>query len=330
MIRTRQFVLSFVAFLVLPLGNAPALTQSAPAAAGWEKAAGGKQEFEVASVRQNTSGGGTYSNFTLDSGNAYWVMNKGDTLAPVGTLFSAKNFFLLRYIVFAYKLNGTQELTLRFDPYPGLGVHVPEWARNDRYDIEARAPRPSTKDQMRMMMQSLLADRFKLAVHWETRDAPVLALVLDKPGKLGPRMEPHPANDDCASTSFPQTTAASAATALSALPIPCGMIAHLPVSAAEQRRFGGRDVPMTMLADSLPTQTGLVTIPQPVINKTGLAGYYNFTLEWTPEDTSAVDNHETGGTFREALKHQLGLKLQPEKAPVQVLVIDHLERPSAN
>ena len=84
----------------------------------WEKAAGGKQEFEVASVREDNIGGNSYSNLTLDGGsNAYWVMNNttGQTLA--GTLFSAKNQTLMRYIVFAYKLSGTQELALRFDYY---------------------------------------------------------------------------------------------------------------------------------------------------------------------------------------------------------------------
>ena len=301
---------------------------------GWETAAGGKQAFEVASVREDNDDGRSYSNFDLDSGNAYWVVRKGDNLAPRGDLFSASNQTLMRYIVFAYKLSGTQELALRFDYYSGLRMHVPDWVKNGRYDIEARASGPATKDQMRLMMQSLLAERFKLAVHWETREAPVFALVVDRPGKLGSQLEAHPANDDCAATVFPKDSESERAVRgtaqLAQLPIPCGMIAHLPSSTAGSHCFGGRNVTLALLASSLPAQTGLVTLPRPVIDETGLKGGYDFWLEWMPEDTSEVDNHESGGTFREAVKNQLGLKLEAAKRPVTVLVIDHVEQPSPN
>ena len=300
----------------------------------WEKAAGGEQSFDVASVREDKSDGRQSSNFALDSGNAWFTIDKNDALAPTGSLLSATYQTLMRYIVFAYKLSGTQELALRFDYYSGLRLHVPDWVKNDRYDIEARASGPATKDQMRLMMQSLLADRFKLAVHWETREVPVFALVSDKPEKLGPQLQPHPMNDDCTATAFPKgaanETAGLPAVSLAALPIPCGMIAHLPANAPGSHRIGGRNATLAMLASSLPMQTGLVTLPRPVIDSTGLKGGYDFWLEWTPEDTSEVDNHESGGTFREALKTQLGLKLEPEKGPVQVLVIDHVEPPSPN
>ena len=100
---------------------------------------------------------------------------------------------LLRYIVFAYRLNGTAGTGAAVRLFSrALDLHVPDWVRNGRYDIEARAPGAATKDQMRLMMQSLLAERFKLTVHWETREAPVFALVEAKPGKLGPQLEPHP------------------------------------------------------------------------------------------------------------------------------------------
>ena len=301
---------------------------------GWEKAAGGRQSFEVASVRENRSGGGPYSNFELTGGTtAFWVMAKDDAIGPSGSLFSAKNIPLWHYIVFAYRLNGTEELALRFDYFQGANLHVPDRVRNGRYDIEARAPGPATKDQMRLMMQSLLEDRFKLKVHWETREAPVFALVEARPGKMGPQLEPHPASDDCAKADLPDTASktASAKPALSALPIPCGWIAHLPANGPGAHRFGGRDVMLKMLAESLPTQTGLLTLPRPLIDRTGLKGGYDFWMEWTPEDTRDVpDNGESGGTFREALKNQLGLKLVPAKGPVEVLVIDHVEQPTEN
>jgi uncharacterized protein (TIGR03435 family) len=298
----------------------------------WEKAAGGKQQFDVASVRPETGEGRPYSNFSLDNGNAYWVVGKNDQMNPQGTLFSAKYQTLMRYISFAYKLSGTQELALRFDYYKGLELHTPDWVRNDRYDIEARAPAGASKDQMRMMMQSLLAERFKLQVHWETQQAPVFAMLQANPGKLGPQMVLHQIRDDCASMAPPQNANQKTATAvsLSSLPIPCGEIAHLPPSAPDAHRFGGRNVPLAQLAASIPAQTGLVTAQRPIIDRTGLAGGYNFWLEWTPEDTSEVDNRESGGTFREALKNQLGLKLVPERGAVQVLVIDHVEQPGEN
>jgi uncharacterized protein (TIGR03435 family) len=299
----------------------------------WEKAAGGDQQFEVASVRENKSGGSSYSNLTLDGGsNAYRVIDKHDPLAPSGDLFSTRNIPLIRYIIFAYRLSGTQELALRFDFYSGLELHVPEWVKNDRYDIEARASGPATQDQMRLMMQSLLAERFRLKAHWETRQAPVFALVEQRSGKLGPQLEPHPASDNCTKTDLPDQASETATSVplLSALPIPCGWIAHLPASAPGARRFGGRNVTLAMFGASMPAQTGLVTLPRPVVDETGLKGGYDFWMEWTPEDTSEVNNTETGGTFREALKNQLGMKLEPAKGPVEVLVIDHVEQPTAN
>ena len=74
---------------------------------------------------------------------------------------------------------------------PGSELHTPDWVRSDHYDIEARAAGQATKDQMRLMMQSLLAERFKLAVHWETRQAPVFALVdatPESPGRKSSRI----------------------------------------------------------------------------------------------------------------------------------------------
>jgi uncharacterized protein (TIGR03435 family) len=298
----------------------------------WEKAAGDKQQFEVASVRQNKNGGPSYSNFSLDNGNAYFVIDKNDKQDPNGTLFSAKNQTLIRYIIFAYKLSGTQELALRTDYWEGLKLHVPEWVKGDRYDIEARTPQPATKDQMRLMMQSLLAERFNLQVHMEPREVPIFALVLSKPGTLGPQLKPHPESNNCSATAFPDDSGkgATPAQSLSALPIPCGQISRLPPSAPGAHRFGGRNVTLPMLSTSMPAQTGMATVTRPVVDETGLTGGYDFWMDWTPEYTGEANSVETGGTFREALKNQLGLKLEPTKGPVRVLVIDHVEQPTAN
>ncbi len=311
---------------------------------GWEKAAGGKQQFEVASVRENKGDGGSESNFTLDgNGNMYWVMDQDTKTVPEGGRFHATNQTLLRYIIFAYKLSGTEELALRGAvmgfSWGGLGMNVPKWANDAHYDIEARAPKPATKDQMRLMMQSLLAERFKLAVHRETRQAPVFAITLEKPGVLGPELHAHPASDTCATTLYPDADAEKNGAQKSGsqtLPMPCGVIARLQPRGPEWHKIGGRNVTLEMLAESMPAQTGLSTFPKPVIDRTGLGGTFDFTLEWTQvvsNDVAAGPNaqgDEPGPPVAQAMKQQLGLKVESGKGPVEVLVIDHVEQPTAN
>jgi uncharacterized protein (TIGR03435 family) len=179
-------------------------------------------------------------------------------------------------------------------------------------------------------MQSLLAERFKLVAHMETRQAPVFALVLAKPGTSGPRLRPHPAEDSC-STEAPADVAPHPAAPTRDLPAVCGVIAHLPPSAPGRNSIGGRNVTLDLLASSLPTQTGMATLPRPVINQTGLSGTFDFSLEWSPEyDSTGSQANESGPTFRDALKQQLGLDLKSTKGPIDLLVIDHIEHPTQN
>jgi len=319
----------------------PVLAQDA--GQGWEKAAGGKQQFEVASVHENKSGGGSESNFSLDgNGNMYWVMDQDTITAPKESRFHAVNQPLLRYIIFAYKLSGTEELALRGAAmgfsWGGLGMNVPKWANDAHFDIEAHAPASATgttKDQMRLMMQSLLAERFKLAVHRETRQAPVFAITLERPGTLGPELHVHPASDTCATTVYPDAAGAGTNTSQT-LPMPCGVIARLPPRGPEWHKIGGRNVTLEMLAESMPAQTGLSTFPKPVIDRTGLSGTFDFTLEWTQvvsNDVAAGPNaqgDEPGPPVAQAMRQQLGLKVESGKGPVEVLVIDHVEQPTGN
>ena len=298
--------------------------------------------FEVASVRENRADGDSTSNFALDgNGNVYWVMSESNKTAQEGSLFRATNQTLLRYIIFAYNLDGTEELALRAKFWAGLGVDVPSWVANTHYDIEARAPDSATgttKDQMRLMMQTLLEQRFKLVVHKETRQAPAFALELDKAGTLGPQLRTHPASDTCATTVYPEAAEKNGASAGTSqiLPIPCGMIARLPPRAPEWHKIGGRNVTLAMVAASLPAQTGLVTCPRPVIDQTGLSGTFDFSLEWTQVASSDVavgpnaQGEAPGPPMAEALKQQLGLKLESTKGPVELLVIDHVEKASEN
>lgn len=298
-----------------------------------------KLGFDVASVRQNKSDDKPSSTFSLDNGNVYSTVNKGDVFSPRGSYFAATNQPLWHYISFAYNLSGTEELALRFSYFAGLSSKAPTWVTGgfdvsaDRFDIRARSDGRPTKDQMRLMMQALLADRFKLMVHRETRQAPIFALVLTKPGQRGPELVPHPAADACAvePTAEADDSASNVLplrSALRELPRVCGVIAHLPTNATGHIRFGGRRVALSLLASSLPTMTGMAMIPRPVIDETGLNGTFDFTLDWVPEFNAPPET--SGPNFREALKEQLGLKLEPRQGPVDILVIDRVEHPSAN
>jgi uncharacterized protein (TIGR03435 family) len=276
---------------------------------------GGKRlEFDVASVRQNKSGDKPTSTFSLDNGNVYSTVGKGDVFTPPGGYFSATNQPLWRYISFAYNLSGTQELAMRFGYFSGLPSKLPAWvvgsfdAQADKFDITARSAGQPTKDEMRLMMQSLLADRFGLAAHFETREAPVFAMVLAKIGSLGPNLKPHDVSDTCE--------------------VECGVLGRLTPSAPGMVRIGGRGIPLALFATSLPTQTGMAVVGRPVIDRTGLTGTYDLTLEWAGMLNGQPN--PVGPTFDEALRNQLGLKFVSDKGPVKVLVIDRVERPSAN
>ena len=124
-------------------------------------------------------------------------------VTPASGLLSGTNARLIAYIYFAYNITGNQ---VQF-----LMPQLPKWVINDHFDIQARADGNPSKDQMRLMMQSLLADRFKLAVHYETRRLPVFALVLARPGRTGPHLQPHPEDSTC-STALSQTGAGAAST----------------------------------------------------------------------------------------------------------------------
>jgi uncharacterized protein (TIGR03435 family) len=270
-----------------------------------------KLEFEVASVRQNRSDDKAYSNFPL---------NPGPQFSPSGGHLVATNMLLLQYIVFAYKLTSFQIQSIR--------SQLPDWARSDHFDIEARAEGEPTKDQMRLMMRSLLEDRFKLTVHHESRQVPIFGLVLAKPGEMGTRLVRHPEDDPtCSKAPLPQSTSGG-------YPAACGAGASMPPSVPGLTAIGGRKVTMEMFAVGLTNLYNNVN--RPVIDQTGLNGTFDYTLEWVPEPDGpllpdAKSQPDLGGpTFSEALRKQLGLKLVPEKAPIDVIVLDRVEHPSAN
>jgi uncharacterized protein (TIGR03435 family) len=295
------------------IAGSPAQTQDAP---DWQAAAGGKMSFEVASVKPASAF--APPTFPLSSENGY---------TPGGRLTAV--FPLPTYITFAYKL------WLSPEQMRAVIAGLPKWVGTDLYQVQAKGPENATKDQMRLMMQSLLAERFQLKVHFETKEVAVLALVLDRPGKLGPKLRPHSEGPPCpeyeASGPMPLRQG-------DVFPGRCGVTAMMPPSPG-QLLVGSRDTTMQLLANMIQTNGSMAAeVSEPVVDRTGLAGTFDYTVEYSgqfgprpPADADTPPAPEgSGTTFRQALRDQLGLKLVPAKAPIQTIVVDHIERPSEN
>jgi uncharacterized protein (TIGR03435 family) len=234
--------------------------------------------FDVASIRENT----THDQHTHSSIYNRWTDAR----------FTATNETLRSLIEFS---TGMPESRI-------LGG--PSWLDTTTFDVEARSD-PSVDEQMgkltteqgkaqkQAMIQALLADRFRLATHTETRELPIYALVVAKGGaKLNPN-----AGGNYFGTGKGTITVR-----------------------------GGSDS-LAVLADKLAAVVGRV-----VINRTGMTGEYDMVLRWTP-DSAATDAAAAGNAPPDiftAIQEQLGLKLESTKGPVPVLVIDHVEMPSAN
>lgn len=175
-------------------------------------------------------------------------------------------------------------------------IGVPAWTREERYDIAAKAARPISEDERRLMMRALLVDRFHLNARFESRTQTVYVL---KPARadqqLGPGLTPRP---DCSST-------------------PCES-----GGSGRNDSIRVRAVTLTRLAEGmLSTVRGEL-----VVNETGIPGTFDVELSWRPETSS--DANDARPAFSTALEEQLGLKLDPQRRPVDVLVVQSIERPT--
>jgi uncharacterized protein (TIGR03435 family) len=204
---------------------------------------------------------------------------------------------------------------------------APDWLRSEKYDIEATAgkaviglPPKAREEKMRLMLQTLLADRFKLAIHRETKAMPVYGIVL---AKNGPKLEKSKiAEKDC-----PDGPVGPFA--------PPGSVYCHSFAGGQGRGLHGQAVNITDLALVVANFTD-----RPVVDKTGIRGLFQIeTKPWLPmspgpapaqgaraEDGSEVADLPTIFTIFE----QLGLKLEPQKALVETFAIEHVERPDAN
>lgn len=177
---------------------------------------------------------------------------------------------------------------------------VPEWISSENFDIDAKAERPiRSVDEGYQMLKSLLEDRFSLKVHRETKEMPMYSLVVEKKGvkmKL--------------STDQSGTTGG--------------------VREVRYGRIAGEAVPASTIAGILSGLAG-----RRVLNKTGLRGRYDVDLRYTPDSgqpgaAPEPTDSPNGQSLFGALQTQLGLKLESTRGPIEILVVDHIERPSPN
>jgi len=220
--------------------------------------------FEVASVKASQPGLTTF---------------RVSAHQPVGNFFTTTNATVQELIMMAYNIADWQL------------VGPPPWLASEGYDINAKPEHPANRDEIYSMVRTLLAERFKLAMHTETRELRLYTLVLDK---NGPKLHVN-------ETGGPPR------------------VSEKPGHAVF------RNVPLSRLANFLSVEAG-----RAVVDKTGLEGNYDFTLEFVSSRGAPRANAPSSPTIFEAVKEQLGIKLEQGKGPVDFFVIDQVERPSGN
>jgi uncharacterized protein (TIGR03435 family) len=260
--------------------------------------------FEVASVKRNRSGDG-FMSMGMQPGGRLTMIN-----IPVRQL-----------IVRAYQVQ----------PFQVLGG--PSWITSDRFDITAKAPGDASPQQMSAMLETLLADRFKLKVRRETRQADVYRLVKARAdGKLGDAIKPAAVECNAA-----RGRAGAPGPPVARLGGPAGGAAPACRFMIAPGRFEALGQSISAFASTLAPQVG-----RPVLDETGLTGGYDFTLTFMPDsggrgipagppppgapDLPPIDPNAPA--LPTALQEQLGLKLESAKGPVEMIVIDSIDQPT--
>lgn len=309
---------------VLTLATAPLARAQAPAAKK-------PLAWDVVSVKKSPP---------VDASSPIPIAIPSIVPGPSGSL-QAKNMPLRLMIRAAYKLEDEQL------------IGGPPWQLTEKFDINAKTDDgiPYSEDTMRERLRSLLEDRFKLKMHSETRELNASALVVaDKDGKLGPSLKPSTA--DCSNQAEQAAQAAKVqqqlqsnpAAAFSALAdIKCGIVPTMP-------KMGPAGLVMTIKGMGQPISNMVSLVNQlagkSIIDKTGLTGNYDFEVD-LPMDFEMLQRVAAqsginlpigpgqfppynGPTIGDILKDRLGLRLDSQKAPVQVQVIDSAEMPAAD
>jgi uncharacterized protein (TIGR03435 family) len=238
--------------------------------------------FEVVSIKENLS--------------ASFPMSPA---ARPGGVFVSTNVTVASIIRFAYNV----------PDYRLAGG--PPWMLSERFDVEARAGRDVSSEELRRMVQALLLDRFRLVVHWEWREMPIYALLFARNDqRVGPSLRP--ASRDCVELG-----------------------GRIRTSLEERRTVDGgvssrrTCAPMTTLVSTLAA-----ALQGPVDDQTGLTGFWDYELSYTGERRRNVDpaavasDPNIAPVLSTAVTEQLGLKLEAARGPVEVLAIDSVERPA--
>ena len=268
--------------------------------------------FEVASVKRNVTG------------------NPPTSIRSTTGRFTATNAPLMLLLSSAYRLA----------PYQYAGL--PSWADSERFDIAATAP-GATADKIAVMLQALLADRFKVVARMETRDAPIYAIVIARPDRrLGPQITR--SSTDCTAV-LAERQAAARARGPGPVPVPSVTPGQRPVcgirATTRQTSSGGvvlgytaGSITMARFAEILSTA---LQFRRQVVDRTALEGAFDFDLEYARERPPTVPAAgvpaaaapiDDGPSIFTALEEQLGLKLEASRGPVDFLVIDSVEKPT--
>lgn len=220
------------------------------------------------------------------------------SLGPTRSGYEATNIPLRLLVVRAFNVRVFQV------------VGGPAWIDSTRFDIVGRGGENPTEEQARLMLRQLLFDRFKLRVRTEMRELPVYDLLVARTtGTLGPQLKPSTAQCSEAPTGAGN---------------PCGMSGSFGTEHGDLEAVGQ---PLDRLATQLSTAVDRI-----VFNKTGLAGRFDFHITWGSGGFGSADvgRPDDAPSIFTAVQEQLGLKLTSSKGPVQVVVIDSIERPSEN
>ncbi len=292
----RQGVPGALALLAL-LSQAPALSgQTTPA----------RPEFEVASIKPSAPD-------EFDRGGAGTHID--------GSQVSFKFLSLSNYVAYAYRVKS-------------YGISGPDWMASERFDITAKLPASAAPKQLPEMLQVLLEDRFQMKMHRENQELPVYAMVIEKGGL---KMQESPPDSPSAAQNEARKGFNS-----TAVPRPGGVTVDLGTGAYytfANNKLEGRKMKLSSMVNVLSA-----FMDRPVVDRTNLKGNYDFVLELSTEDFRAMGiragisagvplppqaiqmaEAASGDSLSNAVA-KLGLKLEPRKAPVEVLVIDHAEK----
>jgi uncharacterized protein (TIGR03435 family) len=262
----------------------PAIVITSMLATSWiALAQASRLEFEAASVKRNTS--------SAMRGDMHF-----ESARFVATWRSLRNLIIQAYGVENYQISG-----------------FPSFLEDERYDIEGKSAQPASQEQLRLMLRTLLEDRFSLQVRREVKEMPAYILSV---GKNGPKLQPAKENERSTITLVPR-----------------------PLGDKTGYELVGQKIPVGVLTGMLTAQLG-----RPVLDHTGLTGDFNFKADIGPDDSAQVSRLADGQPTTDkaaivavspsaivtALQADLGLKLESTKGPIEILVIDHAEKPSEN